>query len=267
MDDGGKKRGAPFAWKRAALLVLTVLVVIGGTYGSGSTYSWFLFAENTDIPVLAGKVNYEPKSNANGSYGSFIPDTDELVDDSYIYPGKQLIEKKDGSLNVLKLENLSTVESNVRVRVSADIVLKWGEPEATSMAAVCWDSDDGAFSQLGLEVTDGAVKKKVPLLDLTFGSGGYNWKLTALPVEEGASEWELVPSGQTAAVPAAPKGGSDRYDTLTSVQVISALKTEADEMLFTNVYSGSRLFLTVEYLAKQHDSMEWNVFYQNRFSM
>ena len=55
------------------------------------------------------------------------------------------------------------------------------------------------------------------------------------------------------------------YTTFTNVSVIETLETWEDELKFSDLYSGCRLKLTVEYLAKQHEAMDWDVFYKETY--
>lgn len=265
-ENGGLASSMPFP--RIALLALLALVAAGCMFGAGSTYSWFVYSGLEEIPLTAGDVSYFPKDNTDGSYGSFISNTVESEDDSYIYPGRELIEVKDGALNVLRLENRSTVTTNVRIRITAQVVTKYGLPEAATHSAVCWPSQD--VYQLGITEEKAGRTLMVPLLNLAFETGkGYEWNLVDAPLMERSCEWELVPAGQTVstAAVAVPAGAGDRYNTLVSVKVVPELPTAEEEQIFTELYSGSRLLITVEYLAKQREAMDWQVFYQNRFSL
>ena len=275
----GSGRNFSCCAKRLAALALIVFVCIGCVFSVESTYSWFLYASNTEVAMQSGKVNFLPKDNQDGSYGSFIPNTDASAEDTYIYPGRQLIEEEgNGILNILRLENRSTVVTNVRVRIAAQIVTNAGQTDAVTRSAVCWPDDSGVF-HLGLTENESvdadsqaaaSGTDKVPLLNLLFEQcRGYTWQLVQAPLRENTSEWELVPDGQAVSDAAVriPSSGSELYNTLTSVMVVPELDTVAEELKFTELYSGARLIMTVEYLAKQWDVMDWQVFYTNTLQM
>lgn len=280
--NGGKGGRSPGGGRRQALLVpvLILLIWAGAAFNTGSTYSWFLYGSDTHLSTDGGDVSFLPKDNADGAYGSFIPNTEEDRDDSYIYPGRQLIKSDEiGGLKVLRLKNLSTIPTNARVRITGTVETGGGGAAVTTRAAICKPRtgagsgavEGGFWMGLDYRPSPEGAAVFIPLLNLDFGgtAESYSWILSGQPVKAGTFEWELVPAGQAAdnAVVPIPSPEGDFYDTLVSIQVVSSLETQEKERIFTDIYSGRKLLVKVEYLARQHDVMEWNVFYENSVTL
>lgn len=250
---------------RVWMCILAIFMVFGATFMAGTTHSWFFYAGQSDVGILAGKVNYV------GS-GTFIPDTKEDDNSSYIYPGRQLIATKSGLENwdYPTVTNHSSIETNVRVQIKAR-VMDAGEPIESGVPLICASTENDSMWQLGTMTAD-ETPKMIPLVNVTFTKNttevtGYSWKkIEDEKVSPDVIEWELVPTNQTisASVIGIPKDKvvGDTYRVMDSLVVVPALSLE-DEITFTNIYASKKLSLTITYLAKQNAALDWQVFYES----
>ncbi|MEG2199862.1 MAG: hypothetical protein RRY25_06220 [Anaerovorax sp.] len=259
---------------RACVGLLAVLVAFGAVFMTETTYSWFLFQGEQALEIGAGKVNYAPNKtepNTGGKYGAFLPDTQETENNSYISPGRELVMKP------LLMINKSTIETNVRVRVTGKVDSGYGGTPVLTPLLCESVSEDANLWRMGSMTTGQTNNRMIPLFNIRFfhdatATTGYHWEKVPPTVEGAASqsiEWELVPQGQTTAgaVVQIPSDGSDTYFTITSAAVTSQLPSYEEELIFTNMYAGKKLLLKVEYLAKQNHGMKWDVFYSTQVGL
>lgn len=256
---------------RVWMCVLAVCIAFGSTFMAETTYSWFFYAGQSDSKTLAGRVSY------SGS-GAFIADTQENDDSSYIYPGRELILKPPAieKTSFPTITNHSSIETNARVRITAEI-RDYDEGESSKVSLIREATTNPAIWTVGTMDTSVSPTKMIPLFVIKFsekGAGegvGYSWKEVPKKESSHAMEWELVPQGKLLSeavikIPGAIESG-DVYQVLDSFMVSPYLATVEDEIIFTNLYSGKKVNLKIEYLAKQNVALQWNVFYETEINI
>ena len=266
--------------KRRIIWFALTLFVLCNYLGIGLSGAWFVAGGTLGTADYeTAKVVYlpslEPTTAQQLAYGSLIYSDSSVVEDAVnIVPGDELIVDADEdpeTQDLLKLENFSTTETSVRVKLDVELEetpgLIWQRVGSTNRYQYGMVAD--LMSLDGETVLE--ADAFLGLLEVEFCSDTCIWEygtsseVLTDPLVSFPSYWELKLSGGDT-VPRLTAGTPQVYNVMKSVKLVAvygsgdAEKQAAFDKFYTETYTGKTLALSFKYYAKQKMYMAWNLF-------